>query len=202
MNKSLKAPFLLVFAGNNGSGKSTIRRLLLEKQLHTEINIDPDLLIRQFKTNDEEFPELKGSKDSIRRIDRTIAQRDSFSMETTLSGKSSLKRIEKAKSDGYKILMYYVGLCDPLLNINRVTLRYKNGGHFISKEDILRRRETSLQNLIKHLNLLDYLLVIDNSEKTARPLIEFEEQEIISETTPLPSWAAPVLKTMYNNKRN
>ncbi|EBK2060150.1 hypothetical protein AAL85_25535, partial [Salmonella enterica subsp. enterica serovar Typhi] len=39
------SPIMYVFAGNNGSGKSTIRNLIAD-QLGISVNIDPDALAR------------------------------------------------------------------------------------------------------------------------------------------------------------
>lgn len=43
----MSEPFatMFVFAGNNGSGKSTIRNLIVDK-LGVSVNIDPDALAR------------------------------------------------------------------------------------------------------------------------------------------------------------
>lgn len=38
-------PVMYVFAGNNGSGKSTIRNLIIDR-LGINVNIDPDVLAR------------------------------------------------------------------------------------------------------------------------------------------------------------
>ncbi|MFX3634626.1 MAG: hypothetical protein ACE3L7_16165 [Candidatus Pristimantibacillus sp.] len=48
------------------------------------------------------------------------------------------------------------------MNIDRVAARVKNGGHVIPTADIIRRDETSMENLLTHLDLLDHLIVIDN----------------------------------------
>src|SRR5699024_337573 len=46
MNQNSPSPTMYVFAGNNGSGKSTIRNLLIDK-LGIEINIDADSIARR-----------------------------------------------------------------------------------------------------------------------------------------------------------
>ncbi|MEK3795333.1 hypothetical protein MKX42_26650 [Paenibacillus sp. FSL R7-0204] len=63
-----------------------------------------------------------------------------------------------------KSLLFYVGLGDVRLNIERVALRVKNGGHHIETEDIIRRNVTSLDNLVSHLDLIDQLIIVDNSK--------------------------------------
>ncbi|WP_445668130.1 hypothetical protein [Paenibacillus sp. FSL F4-0125] len=47
MNETVATMF--VFAGNNGSGKSTIRNLIVD-HLGVSVNIDPDALDRKINT--------------------------------------------------------------------------------------------------------------------------------------------------------
>lgn len=70
--------------------------------------------------------------------------------------------MQHAKDNGFEVIMFYVGLGDYRLNIDRVAARVKNGGHVIPTADIIRRDETSMENLLTHLDLLDHLIVIDN----------------------------------------
>lgn len=44
---------MFVFAGNNGSGKSTIRNLIVDR-LGVSVNIDPDALARKINNIDPE----------------------------------------------------------------------------------------------------------------------------------------------------
>jgi len=44
------APIMFEFAGNNGSGKSTIRNLIVDR-LGISVNIDPDALTRGIDSN-------------------------------------------------------------------------------------------------------------------------------------------------------
>lgn len=48
-------PMYSVFAGNNGSGKSTIRNLIIDK-IGVEINIDPDAIARRIDPENPESP--------------------------------------------------------------------------------------------------------------------------------------------------
>lgn len=60
--------------------------------------------------------------------------------------------MREAKTNGFEVIMFYVGLGDVRLNIERVAARVRNGGHHIETADILRRHHTSLNNLLKHLD--------------------------------------------------
>ena len=71
--------------------------------------------------------------------------------------------------------MFYVGLGDVRLNIERVAMQVKNGGHQIETEDIIRRNVTSINNLITHLDLIDQFIVIDNSKVDGEFILEADK---------------------------
>lgn len=52
---------LYVFAGNNGSGKSTFRSLILDK-MDSDINVDTDLIAKNMKLNHVNNPQIKAGK--------------------------------------------------------------------------------------------------------------------------------------------
>jgi predicted ABC-type ATPase len=140
-------PVMYVFAGNNGSGKSTFRNLLIDK-LGIEINIDPDGIARRIDPLNPESKRFEAGKSVIKMVKECIKEGNSFSIETTLAGKNAINQIKAAQNHGFEITMFYLGLEDVKQNIERVTLRVKNGGHHISTEDILRRHIRSRENLI------------------------------------------------------
>lgn len=68
--------------------------------------------------------------------------------------------------------MFYVGLADVRLNIECIALRVKNGGYHIEIEDIVRLDLTSMNILISHLELIDQVIVIDNSKADGEFILE------------------------------
>jgi len=103
------------------------------------------------------------------------------------NGGHVVRQMQEAKQNGFLVAMFYVGLGDPKLNIERVAARVRNGGHHISSSDILKRHVTSIQNLLKHLELIDHLFVIDNSNLDGEMVLEVEGT-IKYKKDPLPSW--------------
>ncbi|WP_282937632.1 hypothetical protein [Paenibacillus sp. RC67] len=93
-----------------------------------------------------------------------------------------------AKVNGFEVTMFYVGLGDYNLNLERVAVRVKNGGHHIPSEDIIRRHQTSIQNLISHLELIDHLIVIDNSLSEGRITLGADDGSITCRSETVPSW--------------
>ncbi|WP_445668131.1 hypothetical protein [Paenibacillus sp. FSL F4-0125] len=97
-----------------------------------------------------------------------------------------------AKTQGFEIIMFYVGLGDVRLNIERVAMRVKNGGHHIETEDIIRRNLTSMNNLLSLLDLIDQLLVVDNSKADGEIILGADISGIIYYSNELPEWVQKI----------
>ncbi|MGY0692096.1 zeta toxin family protein [Virgibacillus sp. FSP13] len=192
-----KNPVMYVFAGNNGSGKSTIRNLLIDK-LGLEINIDPDSIARRLDSSDPESKRFAAGKEAFRMVYECINEQKSFSIETTLGGKNAIRQMDKAKICGFEISMFYIGLKKVKQNIERVAWRVKNGGHHIPTEDILRRNITSMTNLLENLKLIDNLVVIDNSKSDGETILESSHGVITYESSNQPLWAIHIKKELKN----
>lgn len=180
-------PMMYVFAGNNGSGKSTIRNLIIDR-LGISVNIDPDALARGIDSQQPEKRRVSAGKEAIRLARNCIHYRRDFSIETTLSGGNAIRLMRDARAKGFEISMYYVGLGDYLLNIERVANRVKNGGHHISTEDIIRRHHTSMQNLLSHLYLIDNLIVVDNSSDDGEIALIINSGSVTHRADSISSW--------------
>jgi predicted ABC-type ATPase len=185
------SPMFYVFAGNNGSGKSTIRNLIIDK-IGIDINIDPDAIARRLDPENPESKRITAGKEVIKSVNEYIKEGKDFSIETTLAGGNAIRQMEKAKSMGYKITMFYVALSNVNQNIKRVAMRVKNGGHDIPTEDITRRNKTSFEHLYYHANIIDNLLLIDNSQDDGEIVLEINDGQITFESSNLPLWVHPV----------
>ncbi|WP_227397044.1 zeta toxin family protein [Jeotgalibacillus aurantiacus] len=184
-------PTMIVFAGNNGSGKSTFRSIITEKH-GILLNIDPDALARKYTAN----PELKAGRDSIKLVQEQIIRSQDFSIETTLSGNLPLRQMEQAKKAGYEIIMYYLGIENIEINIDRIALRVRNGGHHIPTEDVLRRKDRSIKNLLKCIHLVDSIYLVDNTDFNAQIIAEIENGELIYFKENSPQWIIPILSEL------
>lgn len=160
---------MVVFAGNNGSGKSTIRNLIVDR-LGISVNIDPDALARGIDSDHPDRRKVSAGKETIKLARDCIHHKRDFSVETTLAGGNAIRLMRDAKVNGFEVTMFYVGLNDVRLNIERVVARVRNGGHHIPTKDIVRRQTTSMQNLLTHIHPIDHLIVIDNSEVPVKSL--------------------------------
>ncbi len=152
------------------------------------VNIDPDALARRIDSVNPERRKVSAGKEAIKLARDCIRYKRDFSVETTLAGGNAIRHMQEAKANGFEITMFYVGLGDYRLNIERVAVRVKNGGHHIASEDIMRRHETSIRNLLTHLHLIDHLIVIDNSESYGEIVLEADYGKIKTRAVQIPQW--------------
>lgn len=154
-----------IIAGVNGAGKSVFYHSEETDYSVLGIRINVDELIETEygnKWNDIKI-QMKASRKIIERINNCLSEGLNFNQETTLSGKSIIKTIKKAKSIGYTINLHYIGIESPELAIKRVKERVRRGGHGIPDETIRKRFYKSLENLQEVLTLCDNLYIYDNS---------------------------------------
>ncbi len=181
-------PIAVFLIGTNGSGKSSLRTFLNLAEIQT--NIDPDALNRIAKYSRAANHLIYASKQALRLFSSAINNNLNVCMESTLSGKSAMRRIEIAKSKGYYVIAYFVGLSDVNINIERVRQRVLAGGHDIELNLIKSRYKKSVDNLLFCNKFIDELHVIDNSQsyyqlqfsKYAEQTIKYDSMENWSET--------------------
>lgn len=150
-----------LYAGVNGAGKTTLYQIQNTKTL-PRVNTDEIVVELGLDWRSPEAQRRAG-KISIEKIQNYIREGISFNQETTLAGRTIKKQIKEMKKQGYQIYLYYVGVSEPKIAIERVKYRVTQGGHGIPEEDIYRRYERSLQNLIEIVPFCDRIEIYDNS---------------------------------------
>ena len=138
---------LYILAGANGSGKSTISKVLLPGE--GIVCISPDDIARGINPADPVAARIEAGREAIRRINALLDRGDSFAVESTLSGKAHAKMIERAKSLGYTTTIAYAFVDSAAVCMERIAVRVKNGGHDVPPEDVLRRYGRSKENFVK-----------------------------------------------------
>lgn len=182
-------PTMTVFAGTNGAGKST-----LSMQMRDWLGelVDPDQIARELKPYNPRSADLSAGREAVKRIRSLIQTGANFAIETTLSGSFVLKHMQIAKESNYEIVVYYIGLEDVQMHIDRVASRVEQGGHWIAEEDIRFRYGQSLLNLKPALDIADQVIIIDN---TYEPLIvaELVQGKVVYCADEIPNWANSVV---------
>ncbi|MCY3829751.1 MAG: hypothetical protein OXF89_11500 [Rhodospirillaceae bacterium] len=180
-------PNLLVVAGPNGCGKSTLTRMSAFKGLEI---IDPDAIARSIVSGD---PVQAGRKALRRRRDALAAGR-SHLVETTLAGSGILRHMTAARRKGYRIVLHYVSVAAPDRALDRIRNRVALGGHDIPEADVRRRFARSHTNLPAAVTRADEALLYDNTDPD-RP---HREVAILKDgawwvAEAVPGWAAEAL---------
>ncbi|MFT8420874.1 MAG: zeta toxin family protein [Gluconacetobacter sp.] len=179
---------LLIYAGPNGSGKSSLRVSTSAAIEPVDVVIDPDQIARAISPLNLRAADREAGRRAVKLFNASLGAGRSISLETTLAGRSVLRRIREAREVGYHVELRYIALASVEMNIQRVRARAARGGHFIEPEDIRRRYVSSLNNLPAAIALAHRVVVSDNTEARPCPVIEIAEGRVIHRVTPLPVW--------------
>jgi predicted ABC-type ATPase len=178
-------PVLTVVAGANGSGKSTLTKL---SGVDTLL-IDPDAIARKIDPVNPPAAAIAAGRQALMLCQQYAESERSFIVETTLSGKSYLNLMREMKSRAWSVVLIYIGLDNPNLNVKRVGDRVELGGHDVPRADILRRYDRSLANLSKAAKIADRLELYDNSTNAGYQLIAIVENDrAVIYVQELPGW--------------
>ena len=138
---------LFIFGGANGSGKTTMAKEFCSAFSLPFINADEIAagMGGQYDGNRD----IMASRTFLDNMRSSIQSGASFVIENTLSCKTLVKHIIKAKEHGYAVVLFYIYLDNSELAISRVRTRYAKGGHLIQPDVIRRRMQRSLCNFHK-----------------------------------------------------
>jgi len=155
---------ILIIAGPNGAGKTTFATEFLPKEAECPNFINADLIAEGINPFRPEESAVKASRMMIEMMDAYVMKGESFSFETTLSGRNYLRLIPEWQEKGYRVKLYFLELPDPEIAVARVKQRVKEGGHSIPEEVIHRRFCAGLNNFEKlYKRTVDEWILIDNS---------------------------------------
>lgn len=110
-------------------------------------------------------------------VEKALQEGMKLSFETVFSHPSKLALMEKARRSGYKVYLYFVATESPLLNIDRVKTRVKQGGHNVPEDRIKQRYERSLRQLAPALDLCYHAFVFDNTGEEPVMFAEMKRNE-------------------------
>lgn len=183
-------PTFTVVAGANGAGKSTLTRLGREGFQSAAV-LDPDAIAKTLQlTGENGGSAIDAGRAVLVMANRLLATKQSFLIETTLSGNTYLRMMSRAKAAGYLVRLIYVGTDDVSINIQRVRQRVNNGGHDVPRGDQLRRYPRSVANLKRAFALADEAIVFDNSTPHGHVRVADKNKSGVTIFGKLPEWAA------------
>ena len=153
MSKRNRLPEIIIFAGPNGSGKTTITRMA--RTIGVYINAD-DIKRLSLCSDLEAAVKLKS-------LGKKWLKRVKISHETVLSTDRNLKLLKKAKEKGYFLRCIYVLTSDYKINIARVSMRESMGGHGVPEEKIKSRYYKALDLISELVEICDIVHIYDNT---------------------------------------
>ncbi len=168
-------PKLVIIAGPNGSGKTSVTSKILEHEwIEGCFYINPDNIARD-EFGDWNSPEavMKAAKRAEELREDCLKNKQGILFETVLSADDKLSFIHRAKDAGYFIRLFFVGTDSPTINASRIANRVMEGGHDVPIPKIISRYSKSIANCAKLASLVDRLYVYDNSEDFAEPKLLF-----------------------------
>lgn len=84
-----------IFAGVNGAGKTSIYKSIYYDENKDEKRINTDEMVARVGSWKDNNLQMKCAREAIKLIKQYISEDISFNQETTLSGKSIVKNIDK-----------------------------------------------------------------------------------------------------------
>lgn len=175
MGSSNKSPELIIIAGPDGSGKTTITTQFLHHEWSEGIlYINPDI-IAQEKFGDWNSTEavLKAAQycESLR--ENCLREKRSFVFETVFSAKDKIDFILRAKAAGFFIRLFFIATSSPTINASRIANRVMEGGHDVAISKIISRYQKSIINCSLIAPIVDRLYVYDNSVDDAMAALQY-----------------------------
>jgi len=171
----IEKPKLLIIAGPNGSGKTSVTNEILKHSWREGCEyINPDI-IAQEKFGDWNSYEavIKAANFSQDLRYNLLKCRNGIIFETVLSSEEKFSFIVKAKASGYFIRLFFIGTDSPEINAARIAKRVISGGHDVPIPKIISRYRKSIVNCATLSHLVDRLYVYDNSIENEKAKLLF-----------------------------
>lgn len=164
-------PDLLILAGPNGAGKTTAAKTLLPEFTSIVEFVNADEIARGLSPFNPEGVALQAGRIMLKRMDELIAAKVSFAFETTLSGRTYVKTIQKCQKAGYRVNLLFVYLPSPDIAKTRVLKRVSEGGHNIPPEVIERRHAQGIRYLVQHyMHVVDECRIVSGQTRDHTPI--------------------------------
>jgi predicted ABC-type ATPase len=155
--------------------------------------LDPDALAKAIDiTVGQGRSDIDAGRSILKTAENLLRKQESFLVETTLSGHTYLRFVERARTVGYRIRLVYVGTGSVEINMERIRARVLKGGHDIPEADQRRRFPRSLANLPAALQLAHEVILYDNSSPEGPRRVALKDSGELTFYPPVPDWAKPL----------
>lgn len=199
MESSNHKPVLIVIAGPNGSGKTSVTsRILHHEWMENAVYINPDIIAQ------EKFGDWNSKEAVMQAVryceelrEKCLVEHKSLIFETVLSVEDKLDYILRAKEAGFFIRFFFVCTEHPTINASRIARRVMEGGHDVPITKIISRYNKSIANCCIVSEFVDRTYIYDNSieDMDAKLLFRLNNGKLVKKYVDnIPRWALPILK--------
>ena len=194
-------PILIVIAGPNGSGKTTITEQIMRHEwMEDAVYINPDI-VAQEKYGDWNSKEAVQQSiaycENLR--EQCLIEHKSLIFETVLSREDKIDYIRRAKEAGFFVRLFFVCTESPAVNASRIAKRVMQGGHDVPITKIISRYKLSVANCIDAAKIVDRCYIYDNSAEDcdARPIFRIVDGDVYKVyTNDIPHWAKVIMTNL------
>ena len=147
--QQLNPPTVYAIAGPNGAGKTTFASEFLPDFVKCREFLNADLIAAGLSPFAPEAQNVRAGRLLLERNRELVAERVDFGFETTLSGRTYVKRLTAMRASGFRVVLFFLWLPNVDMAVARVRKRVAEGGHGVPLEDIRRRYAAGIQNLFR-----------------------------------------------------
>ena len=192
-------PVLIVIAGPNGSGKTTITSKILKHEwMEDAVYVNPDQVAQErFGDWNSKEAVMQAVEYCEKQRENCLLDRKSLIFETVLSSEDKVDFIRRAHEAGFFIRIFFVATSHPSINAARIAQRVMEGGHDVPITKVISRYYKSILNCKRCATLADRTYIYDNSidDADARLLFRMTSGQLFKQyTDDIPEWAMTILK--------
>ena len=191
-------PVLIVIAGPNGYGKTTITSKILKHEwMEDALYVNPDQVAQ------DRFGDWNSKEAVMQAVEYCEKQREdclldgkSLIFETVLSSENKVAFIRRAREAGFFIRIFFVATSHPSINAARIAQRVMEGGHDVPITKVISRYYKSILNCKRCASLADRVYIYDTSvdDADARLLFRMTDGQLFKQyTDDIPEWALTIL---------